>query len=171
MSGWEYFWLFLKASLFSSGGTGNLPSLHNDLTAAGVATNRQFTEALLIGQLSPGPTGLWSIGLGFLTRGLFGSIAALIAVTLPPLLVLLVDRLYRRVERHPAVEGFVRGLGLAIVGVYLVILLRLLAGSGHIDLRTLLIAVGAAGLGTRKRIPVPAILALAALVGIALYRF
>ena len=169
MNPFEYFWIFLKASLFSSGGTGNLPSLHNDLIDAHVATNRQFAESLLIGQLSPGPTGLWSISLGYLTHGFFGAIAALVAVTLPPLLVLGVDRLYRRVEHHPAVEGFVRGLSLAIVGIFLVILFRLLRGVGT-DYRTYLIALVAVGLGFVRRFPVVGVLFLAGCAGILIYR-
>ncbi len=41
-----YFWLFLKASLFSTGGFGNLPSLHHDLLARGWATESQFAESM-----------------------------------------------------------------------------------------------------------------------------
>ena len=61
-----YFWLFFKASLFSTGGTGNLPSLHADLPAHGWASEQQFGEALTIGQVSPGPTGLWVVSLALL---------------------------------------------------------------------------------------------------------
>ncbi len=169
MNPFAYFWAFLKASLFSSGGTGNLPSLHNDLIAAHVATNRQFAESLLIGQLSPGPTGLWSISLGYLTWGVGGATAALVAATLPPLLVLVVDRIYRRIEHHPAVEGFVRGLSLAIVGIFAIILLRLMQGVGT-DYRSGLIALAAVGLGFVRRCPVIVVLMVAAIVGICLYR-
>ena len=168
MNWFAYLWVFLKASLFSSGGTGNLPSLHTDLIDAHAATSRQFAESLLIGQISPGPTGLWSISLGYRTRGLSGAVAALIAVTLPPLIVLAIDRLYRRVERHPAVEGFVRGLSLAIVGVFVIVLLRLMHGVGA-DYRAELIAVAAIGLGFARKIPVLATLFLAGVVGIILY--
>ena len=41
-----YFWLLLKASLVSTGGSGNLPSLHGDLLARGWASERQFAESL-----------------------------------------------------------------------------------------------------------------------------
>lgn len=163
-----YFWTFLKASLFSSGGTGNMPSLHTDLTASHLASNRQFAEALLIGQISPGPTGLWSVSLGYLTLGVFGALAALVAVVLPPFLVVAVDRLYRRIEHHPAVEGFVRGLSLAIVGIYVVVLVRLLSGVG-IEYRSALIAVGAVALGFARRVPILVILAGAGIVGIVVF--
>jgi chromate transporter len=166
-----YFWIFLKASLFSSGGTGNLPSLHADLIPAHLATETQFAEALTIGQLAPGPNGLWSVSLGFLTGGWLGAVFALAAVTFPPFLILAVERLYRRLESHPAVEGFVRGLSLAIVGISIVVMARLLIGSSEgIDYRSVLLVLAAIGAGAARRIPVFVIIAIAGFLGILLYR-
>ena len=166
-----YFWIFLKASLFSSGGTGSLPSLHADLIPTHVATETQFTEALTIGQLAPGPNGLWSVSLGMLTGGWVGAILALLAVTLPPFLILLVERLYRRIESHPAVEGFVRGLSLAIVGISVVVLGKILMVSSHgIDYRSLLLLLAAIAAASFRRIPVFVIIAVAGVIGILLYR-
>ena len=76
MNPWLLFWLLLKASLFSTSGTGNLPILHTDLLALGWATDHNFAEALAIGQISPGPTGLWVISLAFLVDGVRGSLLA-----------------------------------------------------------------------------------------------
>ncbi len=64
----EYFWLFFKASLLSTGGLGNA------LLAQGPARLRLgagigFLTAIAVGQISPGPSGLWSISLGYLTYG------------------------------------------------------------------------------------------------------
>lgn len=160
-----YFWLFLKASLFSTGGFGNVPSLHADLTARHWATDRQFAEAMTIGQISPGPNGLWVISLGYLTWGVAGSILALCGITLPPLLILAVQRAYQRVEDHPAAIGFIRGLSLAVAGIFIVVLVRILHSSG-IDLRSLVVAAVAVALAWTRRLPVVAIIALAALVGV-----
>lgn len=160
-----YFWLFFKASLFSTGGTGNLPSLHADLPAHGWATERQFGEALTIGQVSPGPTGLWVVSLGYLTGGGRGSLLALVAVLLPPLLILGVERLYRRVQDHPAVEGFVQGLGLAVVGVFAVALHGIFQSAG-ISVRSVVILLAAVGLALTRRVPVVGIVALAGVAGI-----
>ena len=151
--------------MFSTGGTGNLPSLHSDLITRGWAVERQFGESLAVGQVSPGPNGLWVISLGYLTAGLRGAMLALLAIVLPPLLVLAVDRLYRRIQHHPAVEGFVRGLALAAAGIFVIVLLTLLRGAG-IDLRAVLMTVGSIGLALTKRVPVAAIIALAALIGV-----
>ena len=168
-----YFWLFLKASLFSTGGFGNLPSLHHDLLARGWATESQFAESMMVGQISPGPNGLWVISLGYLTDGLRGTLLALLAVSLPPILVLIVERIYRAVEGHPAVEGFMRGLTLAISGIFVVILLNLLHSAGMIapllaraNARPLIIAIAALLLGAAKRVPFPLIIVLGAIAGL-----
>jgi chromate transporter len=160
-----YFWLFFKASLFSSGGFGNLPSLHADLLARHWATDRQFAESLTIGQLSPGPNGLWVICLGYLTGGLTGSLLALVALTLPPLLILAIERGYRRVQHHPAVEGFVQGLSLAVVGVFVVALLGILHSAGF-NVRSGILALSAVALALTRRVPVFGIIGLAGVAGI-----
>lgn len=159
-----YFWLFLKASLFSTGGMGNLPSLHADLLARQWATEQQFAESLVIGQVAPGPSGLWVISLGYLTSRWHGAMLALIAIILPPLLVLIVDQLYRRLKQYRVVEGFVRGLSLAVVGVFGMVLVDLMQNFG-VNTRSVLIATAAIGLGLTRHVPVFGILLLAALVG------
>ena len=163
-----YLWLFFKASLFSTGGMGNLPSLHADLMARHWAVEREFAESLMIGQLAPGPSGFWVISLGYLTAGLPGAILALIGITLPPLLVLPVEALYRRVRTHPAVEGFVRGLGLAVVGIFICVLFNLMESIG-VNGRSLGIGLAALVLGATRRVPLLAILTLAGVAG-ALWR-
>lgn len=163
-----YFWILLKASLLSTGGTGNLPSIHADLLALGWAVDRQFAEALAIGQISPGPSGLWVIGLGYLTDGIRGSLLATLAISLPPMVVLAVDALHRRIGDHPAMQGSVRGLGLAVSGIFLVVIARLLQENG-IDARSVGIVLAAIALGITKRVPVPLLLVLAGVAGVILY--
>ena len=158
----------LKASFLSTGGTGNLPILYADLVPQGWATERQFAEALAIGQVTPGPTGLWVISFGYLVAHLPGGLLAALAISLPPFVVLGILWLYNRIERHPAVRGFVRGLGLAVIGISLVTLLDILRSSG-VDLRSLLIVGAALALALTNRAPVIVILGLAAIVGILVY--
>jgi chromate transporter len=164
----SYFWILLKASLFSTGGTGNLPSIHADLLARGWASDHHFAEALAIGQISPGPSGLWVISLGYLTDGVRGSLLAALALSLPPMLVLVVDALHRRVGDHPAMQGFVRGLGLAVSGIFLVVVTRLLRQNG-IDVGSVLIMLASIGLALTGRLPVPLLLVLAGIAGALIY--
>jgi chromate transporter len=164
-----YFLLFLKASLFSTGGFSNLPSLHEDLLANGWAQEVDFGQSIAIGQISPGPNGLWVISLGYLTYGYLGALLALLAVTLPALLVLLVAAGYARIERQAWVQGAMDGVSLAVVGILLTVVWTILNQPG-VDARGLLIALGAFGLALSRRVNVLLILALAGLVGYFLYR-
>jgi chromate transporter len=164
-----FFLLALKAALFSTGGMGNVPSLHNDLIARGWATERHFAEALAVGQISPGPNGLWVVSLGYLLDGIRGALLALLAICLPPILVLIVEKVYRRVQDHPAVDGFMNGLSLAVVGVFVVVMSRLLHSNG-IDPWTVGLAIGGAVLGATKRVPIVVIIGLAALIGMVFRR-
>jgi chromate transporter len=108
------------------------------------------------------------ISLGYLLDGLRGGLLALIAITVPPLAVLVVHGFYLRYGDHPAMQGFVRGLSLAVAGIFLVVLAGIMNGAGW-NITNLLIVLGALGLGATGRVPVLAVLLAAALVGIVLY--
>jgi chromate transporter len=169
MNLWLYFWLFLKASLFSTGGVGNLPFLHTDLPPLGWAREEDFITAIAVGQVSPGPNGLWSVSLGYLTYGWVGAGLALLALCLPPLLVMVLASFYNRMEHLRAVQDFSRGLSLGVVGLAFFIAYSLSAAAVT-DWAGGLIALGALGLGLSKRVPIILVLALAAVAGVIVYR-
>ncbi|GAC1300185.1 MAG: hypothetical protein NVS3B14_20610 [Ktedonobacteraceae bacterium] len=164
-----YFLLFLKASLFSTGGFSNLPSLHQDLIANAWAKEVDFGQSIAIGQISPGPNGLWVISLGYLTYGYLGALFALIAITIPALLVLVVSAGYTRIKHHTWVQGAMYGVSLAVVGLLLTVVWTILRQPG-VDWKGLLIATGAFGLALSRKVNLLLILGLAGLVGFLLYR-
>ncbi len=164
-----YFLLFLKASLFSTGGFSNLPSLHQDLISDGWATDANFGQSIAIGQISPGPNGLWVISLGYLTYGILGATFALIAITLPAFFVLLVSAGYSRIEHQRWVQGFMRGISFAVVGILLTVVITIIRQPG-VDWKGWLIGAAAFGLGLSKRVNILVILGLAGVVGYLLYR-
>ncbi len=164
-----YFLLFLKASLFSTGGFSNLPSLHQDLLSNGWAQEVDFGQSIAIGQISPGPNGLWVISLGYFTYGYLGAFLALIAITLPPLLVLAVSAGYTRIEHQAWVQGAMYGVSLAVVGLLLTVVWTILRQPG-VDWKGLLIAAGAFGLALSRKVNLLLILGLAGVIGYLLYR-
>ena len=170
IDGLTFFWLVLRASLLSSGGMGNLPLLHQDLLSRGWAGDKDFATALAIGQVAPGPNGLWVVALGYLVYGLAGAALAAVAVVVPPLLVVPVGRLHSRYADLAAVRGFVRGLTLALAGSVPVIFLRVAAGSFGIEWKGLLILVLTVALIASRRVPIIVALALGAGIGVAAYR-
>lgn len=164
-----YFLLFLKASLFSTGGFSNLPSLHQDMLARGWAKDLNFGQSIAIGQISPGPNGLWVISLGYFTYGVLGSVLALIAITLPPLLVLVIAGRYARVERQAWVQGAMVGVSLAVIGLLMTVVWTILRQPG-VDWKGFVITLAAFGLALSRRVNVLVILTLAGLAGYLLYR-
>jgi chromate transporter len=169
MSAVVYFLLFLKASLFSTGGLSNLPSLRQDLTARHWASDADFGHAVVIGQLSPGPTGLWVVSLGYLTNGYLGAALALVAIIIPALLVLVVSAGYARIERWRWIQGGMRGVSLAVVGILLTVAWTVLRQPG-VDWKGLLIALGAFALAASRKVRLPIILGLAGIAGYLVYR-
>ena len=87
---------------------------------------------------------------------------ALIALSLPPLLVLGVSAFYNRMETLAVVQDFSRGLGMAVVGLTIAVSIGL-ASSTIVDWRGIVIATGALALAISKRLPVILILVLAIL--------
>ncbi|HEY0757602.1 MAG TPA: chromate transporter [Ktedonobacteraceae bacterium] len=163
-----YFLLFLKATLFSSGGFSNLPSLHQDLIGANWANDADFGQSVAIGQISPGPNGLWVISLGYLTYGYLGALFALIALVVPPLLVIPISAIYTRIEHQRRVQGAMYGVSLAIVSLSITVCWTILNQPG-MDWRGLLIALGAFGLALSRKVNFLIILALAGLAGYLIY--
>lgn len=163
-----YFLLFFKATLFSSGGFSNLASLHQDLIKNRWAMDSDFSQSIAIGQVSPGPNGLWVISLGYLTYGYLGAALALIAITLPPLLVLVTANVYGRIESHCWVAGFMRGISLAVIGILLTVVWSIMSHSAR-DWRSWLIAIISCGLALNRRVPILLILLLAGVAGYFIY--
>ncbi len=159
-----YFLIFLKASLFSTGGLGNLPSLHQDLLANGWATESDFGKAVAVGQITPGPNGLWVIALGYITYGWLGAALALAAIIIPPFIVLLVAAGYSKIEHHPAVRGVMRGLSLAVVGSLLATAGSLISAPG-IDWKGWIIAALTVAVGLTNRVHVVFMLLAAGAAG------
>ena len=164
----EFFLTFLKASLFSADGLGNLPSLHQDLLANGIATDADFGRSIALGQLSPGPNGLWALALGYFTYGLLGVILALIAIIIPPFSVLLLAALHRLIEHLTWVKGLMRGISLAVVGLFIIVIISLVSSVGF-EWKTLIFTIGAFILSFSRRVNVLLILGLAALGGYLLF--
>ena len=165
-----YFLIALKASLFSTGGLGNLPSLHQDLVSRHWATDRQFASAIAIGQLAPGPTGLWVVALGFLTYGFAGALLMTIAVIAPPVLVVPLARLHSNFRHVVLVQGFTRGLTVGIAGaVPAVVIFRVLGAYGF-SLPSILLLLASLALVMTGRVPPVGVLTLGAIAGIVLFR-
>jgi chromate transporter len=160
-----FFGVVLKSVLFSIGGFGPLPSLHTDFIAHGWANEKQFTEALAVGQITPGPNGLWVVSLCYLVAGLPGAVLACIAILVPPLFVLLIQQCYARIANRPATQGLLDGVVLVIVSFSVIVLAAIFSSNG-LDTGMLAIAVVSAALAITRRVSTNLILLFAAVIGL-----
>jgi chromate transporter len=110
---------------------------------------------------------------GYLVHGVLGATVATVAVFLPVYFFVVVPgRLFRRYERNPRVQGFIKAATAAaagaIAGAAIVIGEQTIKG----DRWPISLALGLAALAVllqqRVKVPEPAVVAAAALAGIAL---
>ena len=160
-----YFFTLLKSLLFSSGGYGPLPSLHTDFLARGWATEQTFTESLAIGQITPGPNGLWVLCLCYLTAGIPGAVLGCVALVLPPLLILVVVRFYGRYADRPATQGFLDGVVLVISTFSVLVVFQIFVENG-IEPLTVAIAIASAVLALSRKVSANLILLAAVVIGV-----
>lgn len=129
-------------------------------------SNQAFIDAVAVGMVSPGPVVITATFVGYLNNGVAGAIAATAGMFLPSLLFMLLGApLLRRYRSHGRVQGFVRGVTVAVVGV--------LVGTSYMVARSTLhdifgIAVFAAAavvLFLKVKVPEPALVGAGAACG------
>ena len=121
---WDYyltvFQIFFQASLITFAGQAALPVLDQELVQIrGWITSADIAKGLAVGRLSPGPTGMFVVSIGYMVAGWAGSFLAMMGSTLPPLIVLPLAPLIRRSLHRPWVRGAMQGIGLASAGLLL----------------------------------------------------
>jgi len=168
------FYLFLKASVLSFGGLGGVPILHQDFIALGFSeldVDRLFGQALAVGRISPGPNGLYLVSLGYLIPGggWLGAIAAVIALALPPFVVLFIAYGYSRVAHLRRTANSLLVLSIALTGLLGFTSWQIIRTSSTDVFEW---AAGILGflITARFRFSPITVIAVGALLGIAIYR-
>jgi chromate transporter len=164
------FGVFLKASALSLGGLSSLPLLEADLVAPGIATDDQIVQAIAIGRISTGPNGLYIVSLGYLVAGVLGATLAVIAATLPPLVIVPITAVARRWLLTPPVAGLVRGVALATAGLLAATGIGIITASGTPSPWQLALAAIAVVLTYRGTVHPALVIAIGAATGLALGR-
>ncbi len=165
------FLVLLKDSALALGGLGSLPLLRQDLVATGVATDAQLVQALAIGRLSTGPTGLWVVSLGYQLAGPLGAAMALVASTLPPLVILPATAVGRRWLLSVPFAGLVRGAALATAGLLCATGVSLIVPAGNApSWWQVVVGIAAAALTYQGRLHPAVVVIGGAMLGLLLAR-
>ena len=132
--------------------------------------NRAFLDSVAIGMISPGPVVITATFVGYLLNDFSGAVAATVGMFLPSVLFTIIGTpILRRYRSNARVQGFVRGVSVAVVGV--------LVGTGFLIVRTaigdlfsgLLFAIALVTILALKRVPDQAVVFVAAAVGLVAY--
>jgi chromate transporter len=133
-------------------------------------TERQFIDAVAVAMITPGPVVITVGFIGYLVAGLSGAIVAALATFLPCYLFTIIPAPYfRKHGRKPALVAFIDGVTAAAIGTITGAVV-VLGKRSIVDVPTALLALVTVVLILKaKKLPEPAIVALAALAGLIIY--
>ncbi|OLN28604.1 chromate transporter [Desulfosporosinus metallidurans] len=113
---------FLKVGLFSFGGGFAMISLMQNLAVGKNhwLTNSQFSAAIALGQVTPGPISISATFIGYKVAGLLGAFISTIAVFLPSLgAMYLLEKFYLKIRGNQFTQSIMHGVLPVIVALIL----------------------------------------------------
>lgn len=166
----KLFWFFFKTGLLVFGsGLVVVPFLKAYVVDQyHWLSNQAFLDAVAIGIVSPGPVVITATFVGYLNHRLAGAIAATLGIFTPSLLFVLVGTpLLRRYRNNGRLQGFVRGITVAVVGVLLGTSYLVARSTIHDIFGVVVLVVAFAVLASKWKVPEPALVGAGALCGLA----
>ncbi len=113
-------WIFFKIGFFTiGGGYAMLPLINSELVAYGLMKPLEVADIIAVSQMTPGPFAINAATFsGVRTLGIFGGLAATIAVALPSLIITtLVAKYFFHFEDKLGVRRAMWGLRPAVTGL------------------------------------------------------
>jgi len=163
----QLFFAVLVANLVGFGGLSSLPILRNQIAAAGMPADTLLLHALAVGQMSPGPNGLYLIAVGYFVADLPGVAVATAGLLIPPVLVLLLERLRVRLLHLSRFRAALHSLSLTVVALLVNSSINLAQHASTDVFGGVMVAIGAVLL-LRAAPPILAI-AFAVVAGLLIY--
>jgi chromate transporter len=158
---WEFFLITLKVgALAYGGGYAMITPLHYDLvTRLGWLSETEFSSAVAVGQITPGPLMIMVAFMGYKVAGLPGATLGTIGLFLPSaLIVLAIAGSYLRFKDMPIVQGAMRGVSVAVIGLLAAVVIQLAGGALATPLDVLIGAAAFVAAGPLKRDPIAVLL-------------
>jgi chromate transporter len=165
----KLFWFFFKTGLLVFGsGLVIVPFLKAYVVDQyHWLSNQAFLDAVAVGIVSPGPVVITATFVGYLNHRLPGAIAATFGIFTPSLIfVMLGTPILRRYRQNGRVQGFVRGVTVAVVGVLLGTSFLVARSTIHDTLGTAILILSLGALWSKWKVPEPALVAAGAFVGL-----
>ena len=132
----KLFWAFFQIGLFSiGGGYAAIPLIESQvIDSYHWMTANEFTDLITISQMTPGPIAINSASfIGTRMAGVPGALVATLGCVLPScVIVLLIAWLYRRYSNLRLIDGALKGLRPAVVGMIATAALTMLHQTGQV---------------------------------------
>jgi chromate transporter len=119
--------LFIANALTIGGGYAMVPLLQQEfVNHYHWLSNKEFIDAIAIGQVTPGPLTVMNAFMGFKIGGLAGALVAIVATYLPCIIIVtLVTKYYLRYKELWVVKAGFAGIKPAVVGLLIAVLIFL----------------------------------------------
>jgi chromate transporter len=169
---WTIGWYFAEAGAFVFGsGLAIVPFLYGGVVGHyHWLGDRQFLDAVAVAMITPGPVVITVAFIGYLVAGPLGAVVASVGTFLPCYLFTVIPApFFRRYAKNATLKAFVDGVTAAATGA--------IAGAAYVlgrralvDIPTVaLCAITALLIVKAKKLPEPAVILAAGLVGLALH--
>ncbi|HUW65195.1 MAG TPA: chromate transporter [Spirochaetia bacterium] len=124
----ELAWSFFRVGLFGfGGGFAMIPLMQKyAVNEYHWLTLKQFSAAIALGQITPGPVAISATFIGYRAAGVAGAVVATVAVFAPSFLAMyLLARFYLQVRANPVTQGIMHGVLPVIVALILSVAISL----------------------------------------------
>ncbi|MBQ6281730.1 MAG: chromate transporter [Oscillospiraceae bacterium] len=171
----QLFLSFVKVGFTSFGGMSMVPVIMEEMGSHGWMTAEDLSNLIAIAEMTPGSLGVnCATFAGIQTAGFFGGLVAVLGVLTPALtLTLVVAIFFTRFQKNPVMQRVLRVVKPICVAMILGVLVTLFQSSilpgRRLDLAALGIAVLCFVLLRTRKCSIPAVIGLAAALGVVCY--
>jgi len=149
------------------GGLVFIPLMQADVVDRyGWLSQREFVDAVALGQMTPGPVLVTATFIGYKVAGLLGACVATICIFLPSfVMTILAARIVSRLRKNKRLQDFLWGVRAAIVGLIAAALAQL-ARTGLASFLQIVLCIGALWALCKFRLHGGLVIVLCGLVGL-----
>lgn len=135
----------------------------------GWVTQSEFTNAIALGQVTPGPILISAAFIGYAVKGILGSLVATVAIFFPPaMLMITCSHLLQQIRQSSVIQAALKGIRPAVIGLIFTAGLVFIQ-TAQMHWATLLIFTAAMVAMLRFRVDVIAVIPVAGVLGLLLY--
>ena len=170
----QLFWSFIKIGYTSFGGLSMIPLIKSEMLSHAWMTELEVSDIVAIAEMTPGPLGLnCATFAGMRTAGIAGAIIANLGALTPSLTVALAAAVFfEKCRSNRWMERALTGIRPACIGMIAGVIISLSISNymptGNLDVFSLLIGLLALYLLTKRKMSIPKVIGISALLGLLL---